>query len=166
MTKIVLLSDGTGNSAGKVWRTNVWRLFQLLELKGSDQIATYDDGVGTSSFKPLAILGGAFGYGLKRNVIGLYKFLCRNYKNGDQIYGFGFSRGAFTIRVVIGLVLNQGLINFSDEADLDKKARAAYRACPYKRHTWVDLGVFIRFPLWLWGKMFYRTGLRPVASIE
>jgi uncharacterized protein (DUF2235 family) len=144
MTKIILLSDGTGNSAGKVWRTNVWRLFQLLELKGPDQIATYDDGVGTSSFKPLAILGGAFGYGLKRNVIGLYKFLCRNYKDGDQIYAFGFSRGAFTIRVVIGLVLNQGLINFSDEADLDKKARAAYRAYHYKRHSWVNLGAFKR----------------------
>ena len=136
MTRIVLLSDGTGNSAGKVWRTNVWRLSQLLELKGPDQIATYDDGVGTSSFKPLAILGGAFGYGLKRNVIGLYKFLCRNYKDGDQIYAFGFSRGAFTIRVLIGLVLNQGLINFSDEADLGKKARAAYRAYHYKRHSW------------------------------
>ena len=52
MTRIILLSDGTGNSAGKVWRTNVWRLFQLLDLKTSDQIAIYDDGVGTSSFKP------------------------------------------------------------------------------------------------------------------
>src|SRR3984893_14800383 len=39
--KIVLLSDGTGNSAGKVWRTNVWRVFESLELKGSDQIAIY-----------------------------------------------------------------------------------------------------------------------------
>jgi uncharacterized protein (DUF2235 family) len=109
MTNIVLLSDGTGNSAAKVWRTNVWRLFQSLELKGSGQIAIYDDGVGTSSFLPLAILGGAFGWGLKRNVRELYKFLCRNYRDGDRIYGFGFSRGAFTIRVLIGLVLNQGL---------------------------------------------------------
>src|SRR4030081_774491 len=97
--KIVLLSDGTGNSAGKVWRTNVWRVFEALELKGSDQIAIYDDGVGTSSFKPLAVLGGVFGYGLKRNVINLYKFLSRNYVDGDRIYGFGFSRGAFTMRV-------------------------------------------------------------------
>src|SRR5260370_32038632 len=123
MTKIVLLSDGTGNSAGKVWRTNVWRLFQLLELKGSDQIATYDDGVGTASFKPLAILGGAFGFGLKRNVVDIYKFACRNYRGDtDNIYGFGFSRGAFTIRVVIGLILNQGLVSAQDEAELDRKA--------------------------------------------
>src|ERR1700688_2674267 len=66
---IVLLSDGTGNSAAKVWRTNVWRTFEALDLSGNDQVAFYDDGVGTSSFKPMAILGGAFGFGLKRNVI-------------------------------------------------------------------------------------------------
>jgi hypothetical protein len=81
---IILLSDGTGNSAAKVWRTNVWRLFQCLDLKDSNQIAIYDDGVGTSSFLPLAILGGAFGYGLKRNVLDLYKFLCRNYQPGED----------------------------------------------------------------------------------
>ena len=97
--KIILLSDGTGNSAAKVWRTNVWRMFESLDLSGSDQIAFYDDGVGTSSFKPLAILGGGFGWGLKRNVLDLYKFLCRNYQsNDDEIFAFGFSRGAFTIR--------------------------------------------------------------------
>src|SRR5262245_18652288 len=72
---IILLSDGTGNSAARVWRTNVWRTFQALDLTGSDQIAIYDDGVGTSSFKPLALIGGAFGYGLKRNVLDLYAFL-------------------------------------------------------------------------------------------
>ena len=44
---IVLLSDGTGNSAAKVWRTNVRRTFEALDLSGNDQIAFYDDGVGT-----------------------------------------------------------------------------------------------------------------------
>ena len=58
--------------------------------------------------------------GLKRNVRELYKFLCRNYQDGDR------SRGAFTIRVLIGLVLNQGLVKFSSEAELDKMAKAAY----------------------------------------
>src|SRR5678810_180312 len=77
--RIILLSDGTGNSAGKVWRTNVWRVFESLDLTSSQQIAYYDDGVGTSSFKPFAILGGAFGFGLKRNVLDIYKFACRNY---------------------------------------------------------------------------------------
>ena len=79
--RIILLSDGTGNSAGKVWRTNVWRVFESLDLTSSQQIAFYDDGVGTSSFKPFAILGGAFGFGLKRNVLDIYKFACRNYRS-------------------------------------------------------------------------------------
>jgi Uncharacterized alpha/beta hydrolase domain (DUF2235) len=78
--KIVVLSDGTGNSSAKVWRTNVLRTFEFLDLTGSDQVAMYDDGVGTSFFLPLALLGGAFGWGLKRNVIDLYKFICRNYR--------------------------------------------------------------------------------------
>jgi uncharacterized protein (DUF2235 family) len=45
--KIILLSDGTGNAASKVWRTNVWRIFESLDLSNSDQVAFYDDGVGT-----------------------------------------------------------------------------------------------------------------------
>ena len=135
--KIVLLSDGTGNSAAKVWRTNVWRVFESLNLLGDEQIAAYDDGVGTASFKPLAILGGAFGFGLKRNVIDLYKFACRNYRGpGDEIYGFGFSRGAFTMRIVIALILDQGLIVARSESELQTKATAAYRVFRARRfHT-------------------------------
>src|ERR1700682_1961876 len=164
--KIVLLSDGTGNSAGKVWRTNVWRLFQSLDLKGATQIAVYDDGVGTSSFKPLAILGGVFGWGLKRNVLDLYKFLCRNHQPGDQIYGFGFSCGAFTIRVVIALVLNQGLVQFSNEDELDKKARASYLAYRHNKYSAWNLQYPFRLAHFLWDKRFYTPCQRPIASIE
>jgi uncharacterized protein (DUF2235 family) len=126
--KIVILSDGTGNSSAALWRTNVWRTFEALDVSKSDQVAFYDDGVGTSSFKPFAILGGAFGYGLKRNVIDIYKFVCRNYQtDADEIFGFGFSRGAFTIRVVIGLILDQGLVQTDNEIELDRAATAAYK---------------------------------------
>ena len=126
--RIILLSDGTGNSSAKVWRTNVWRIFESIDLSGSDQIAYYDDGVGTSEFKPLAVVGGAFGYGLKRNVLDLYKFACRNFRHDtDEIYAFGFSRGAFTIRILTGLILEQGLIRAGTEQELDHKARQAYR---------------------------------------
>ena len=108
---IVLLSDGTGNSAAKLFKTNVWRLYQALDLTpGSDQIAFYDDGVGTSTFRPLALLGGGLGIGLKRNVKDLYTSLCQNYEKGDRIYAFGFSRGAFTIRVLAGMIATQGVI--------------------------------------------------------
>lgn len=153
--RIILLSDGTGNSAAKVWRTNVWRTFESIDLTRPDQIAIYDDGVGTSSFKPAAILGGAFGFGLKRNVLSLYKFLCRNYKskaeyqkNGivsddDEIFGFGFSRGAFTIRVLTGFVLEQGLVRAETEAQLDQKAKEAYRE--YRRNFKTKTGFEVPF---------------------
>ena len=144
--RIVLLSDGTGNSSAKVWRTNVWRLFCALDLTSNDQVACYDDGVGSSSFKPLAILGGAFGVGLRRNVISLYKFACRNFRaQGDEIYGFGFSRGAFTIRVTIGLILDQGLIPAANtsETELDRLARRAYHDY-HKKHFHTNWGLILR----------------------
>jgi uncharacterized protein (DUF2235 family) len=136
--KIILLSDGTGNSSAKVWRTNVWRTFEALDLSGNDQVAFYDDGVGTSSFKPMAVLGGAFGLGLRRNVIALYKFACRNYRNADdELFGFGFSRGAFTIRIVMGLIDSQGLVKADNETELHSLASAAYRA--YRRDRYHNL---------------------------
>lgn len=132
--RIILLSDGTGNAVKNVWRTNVWRIFEALDLARPDQIACYADGVGTSSFKPLAILGGVFGWGLKRNVLHLYKFLCRNYQSDDEIYAFGFSRGAFTVRVLAGLIADQGVIAFTSESELDRCAKAAYRAYRAERY--------------------------------
>lgn len=126
--RIILLSDGTGNAVKDVWRTNVWRIFETLDLTKTYQVACYADGVGTSSFKPLALLGGVFGWGLKRNVLHLYKFLCRNYQPDAEIYAFGFSRGAFTIRVVTGLIADQGIVSFKTESELDRHAKAAYRA--------------------------------------
>ena len=129
---IVLLSDGTGNSAAKLFRTNVWRLYQALDLSPADasgppaQIAYYDDGVGSSSFKPVALVGGAIGWGLKRNIIDLYTYLCRNYEQGDQIYCFGFSRGAFTIRVLTGFLNNQGLVQADSASELKRLAVAAF----------------------------------------
>jgi hypothetical protein len=110
---IVLLSDGTGNSAAKLHKTNVWRLYQALDLGRNDQIAFYDDGVGTSGSRPLQVLGGAFGWGLSRNVRDLYEFLCRHYRPGDHIYVFGFSRGAFTVRTLAGLVCKCGILDQS-----------------------------------------------------
>lgn len=108
---IVLLSDGTGNSSAQLMKTNVWRIYESLQLGDpTRQVACYDDGVGTSGLKPLAILGGAFGVGLKRNVLRLYRFLCEHYEPGDRIYLFGFSRGAFTVRVLNGLICSEGII--------------------------------------------------------
>jgi uncharacterized protein (DUF2235 family) len=110
---IVLLSDGTGNSAAKLNKTNVWVLYQALDLGRTDQIAYYDDGVGTSGIRPLRLLGGGFGWGLSRNVRDLYEFLCRHYRKDDNIFIFGFSRGAFTARTLAGLIAKCGILDCS-----------------------------------------------------
>src|ERR1700686_3323669 len=143
---IVLFSEGTGNSSAKAQKTNVWRLFQAIDQRESTLLAMYDDGVGTSSNKYLAALGGAFGFGLKRNVIDLYKFVCRNWNEGDKIYGFGFSRGAFTIRVLVGLIAREGLVPFTTEEELDRNARSAYRDFRSKAFpSWSPIVVGLRW---------------------
>ncbi len=138
---IILLSDGTGNSSSSLFKTNVRRLYEALDLADPQdprqprQFAFYDDGVGTSGFRPLALAGGAFGYGLARNVREIYAFLCRTYRPGDRIHAFGFSRGAFTIRIVVGLILNQGIVRYDgNDAALDRAVRAAYREYRRERH--------------------------------
>ena len=130
--RIAVFSDGTGNSSAKLFRTNVWRLYEALDLCDSaKQVAFYDNGVGTAAFKPLAVLGGAFGLGLKRNVRDAYMFICRNYAKHPgphEISAFGFSRGAFTIRVLLGLIRRQGLVPYhDDERELKRLATSAYR---------------------------------------
>jgi len=115
---IVLCSDGTGNRGGKGYGTNVWRVYNYIDLKchkndsaKPQQITFYDDGVGTEDFKLWKILGGAFGLGLSRNILDLYEFLAKNYEKEDRIYLFGFSRGAFTIRALGGMIARCGLVN-------------------------------------------------------
>ena len=126
--RIVIFSDGTGNAASSIWHTNVWRLYQFLSVESSHQIVKYDDGIGSSSFKPFALIAGAFGYGFKRNVIDLYKFVCRSYDEKAKIYCFGFSRGAYTVRILALLLLQQGIVPYNSEDDLDRRAKEAYEA--------------------------------------
>jgi hypothetical protein len=132
---IVLLSDGTGNSAAMLHRTNIWRIHQSLDLRLGDQIAAYDDGVGTENFRPLALLAGAVGLGLAHNVRQLYAFLCRNYEPGDRIYLFGFSRGAFTVRTLVGFIADQGLSSWTTEKELRGQTRAAWKRYYNRRRS-------------------------------
>src|SRR5262245_27839154 len=137
-TNIVLLAEGTGNSASSPFKTNVWRLYQALDIEPPPaaselprQVVYYDNGVGTENFKPLAALGGAFGIGVWQNVKDLYTFVCRNYDTGDQIFGFGVSRGAFTIRLLMGLIGKCGIIKAVSETHLSRCVEMAYEA--YRR---------------------------------
>jgi len=77
------------------------------------QIVFYDKGIGTGGFSD-AILGGGFGSGIKTNVLDCYDFIIQNYEDGDELYFFGFSRGAFTVRVLAGLISVCGLLTKGD----------------------------------------------------
>jgi len=133
---IVVCSDGTGNSAIKGRGTNVFKLFEAIDLNGHrtdptlvPQVALYDDGVGTENFKPIRVFAGATGYGLSRNVKQLYKELVRIHDPVDRIFLVGFSRGAFTVRTLAGLIATCGILNvsrFPTRAALDAAVDRAY----------------------------------------
>ena len=144
---IVICSDGTGNTAIKGRGTNVFKLFEAVDLNGHrsaphliPQVAIYDDGVGTEGFLPLKLLGGAFGWGLKRNVVRLYTGLVRIYDPGDSIYLFGFSRGAFTVRTLAGMIAKCGILDWNYLPTTDAMrtgVHAAYRAYREAYRTWL-----------------------------
>ena len=89
---------------------------------------------------------------------GALKFVCRNYESGVEISGFGFSRGAFTIRVLVGLIATEGLVAFRSEEELNRNARAAYRHYRSKRFpSYSPIVVIMRglrdFFMWAWNRV-------------
>jgi len=104
--RLIVCCDGTWNTRDHGRPTNVEKLAQAIlptAPDGASQVVFYDQGVGTN----LGLdrwLGGAFGVGLSKNVEDAYRFLVDNYADGDEIYLFGFSRGAFTARSTVGLI--------------------------------------------------------------
>lgn len=107
--RLALFFDGTWNMPES--NTNVWRLSLMLADKGEDgvpQLKFYDEGVGTHWFDRIS--GGAFGYGLSENARLGYRWLMEHYNPGDEIFVFGFSRGAFTARSLTGVIARCGLL--------------------------------------------------------
>jgi len=107
-TSIVLCSDGTWNRGGPGAPTNVWRLHQAVDRNHA--VTAHDNGVGTERNLVMKFLGGAFGVGLHQNVADLYAVLVRHYEPGMKIYLFGFSRGAFTVRLLSGVIGMFGVV--------------------------------------------------------
>jgi uncharacterized protein (DUF2235 family) len=119
---IVICCDGTNNQLhGDL--TNVVRLYEIA-LKDEEQVAFYDPGVGTMP-DPLEksrlrkawslVKGLAFGAGLDDNVMEAYRYLMGVYEDGDRIFLFGFSRGAFCVRVLAGMLHAVGLLHSGAE---------------------------------------------------
>ena len=110
MKRIIVCSDGTWDSPEKDHPTNILRLargIQPVGADGNEQVVFYDWGVGSDRKK---IAGGITGVGIDKNIQDCYRFLIHNYDPGDEIYLFGFSRGAYTVRSLGGLIRNSGLL--------------------------------------------------------
>lgn len=121
--QIIIGCDGTNNTlTGELHDTNVLKLIGQLVPEDGDQILYYDPGVGSpDQVPPLGLLNTArrklerlaglvSGRGIYENIAEAYLFLVDHYKPGDQIYLFGFSRGAFTVRSVAGMVKLFGIV--------------------------------------------------------
>jgi uncharacterized protein (DUF2235 family) len=114
--------------------SNVLKLFRIAE-KGERQLCFYNPGVGTIARaspwhrmrqKVVEITGLAFGYGLDDNVLSAYRFLVENWREGDQIYLFGFSRGAWAARILGGLLHLIGLVR-PEQLNMCESALGAYK---------------------------------------
>ncbi|HEY3051967.1 MAG TPA: DUF2235 domain-containing protein [Thermoanaerobaculia bacterium] len=117
MKKLIVCCDGTWNQADQVRKdgqpcvTNVLKMAVRTAKRDGDvpQLIYYDQGVGTGNAAD-KLFGGAFGDGLEANIYDAYRFLVGNYELGDEVYLFGFSRGAFTARSIAGIVRKCGIL--------------------------------------------------------
>ena len=113
MKRLVICCDGTWNSADDPTQaTNVVKMSRAIPAvseEGIQQTIYYDEGVGTGNAVD-RFLGGVVGLGLNKNVLQAYQFLAQNYQDGDDLIFFGFSRGAYTVRALAGLVAKVGLL--------------------------------------------------------
>ena len=131
--KLVVCLDGTGNEIEQN-ESNVLRLYKCLE-RSDDQLVFYHPGVGTLDTHPFArvflskpkqVLGLISGLGLETNVLRAFEFLCKNYREGDRLYFFGYSRGAYTARALAGFINDFGLVE-PEEFHLVAPAFRAWR---------------------------------------
>lgn len=131
--RLVVCCDGTWNKAdqrtklGRPVPTNVTKFALSVAPVGADgleQRVYYQQGVGVKTAE--RVVGGAFGFGLSRNIRAAYRFLVDTYEPDDTLYLVGFSRGAFTARSLAGFIRNAGILR-REHRDLVDEAYALYR---------------------------------------
>lgn len=120
---IVIFSDGTGQEGGNGPSTNIYKLFNMVEDRTSDQVSFYDRGLGTGWRKLSGNVGGS---GISDNIIECYTFIFENFEAGDDIFLFGFSRGAATVRSLSSFIHYFGILPKS-RPELIEKAYDIYK---------------------------------------
>jgi uncharacterized protein (DUF2235 family) len=121
--RLIVCCDGTWQDLEQKCPTNVVKMTQAIQALDNTkenhihQIIYYDEGIGTPQVNTeiidalIKIGGGALGLGIDHKIQDAYRFLCLNYEPEDEIYLFGFSRGAYTVRCLAGLIYNSGLLH-------------------------------------------------------
>lgn len=111
MRRLVICCDGSWQKLGSKYPTNVVKLAQAVrrrDARGVSQVVFYSEGVGAQDRSRVR---GALGLGLDADIIEAYTFLALNYEPGDEVYLFGFSRGAYTVRSLAGFMHCCGLVS-------------------------------------------------------
>ena len=141
MKRIVALIDGTWNKEGSGADTNVAKLdsakkirafIQATAADGTLQHVYYHDGVWSEGDFAQRLLGGAIGLGLKKIIQEVYEYIVTDYASGDELYIFGFSRGAYAARALAGLIGASGIQRQLD-ANIFEVAWQHYRVAPAVR---------------------------------
>jgi uncharacterized protein (DUF2235 family) len=135
--KIIFCADGTWDTPQSA--TNVEKLFNGLS-KSATQVPFYDKGVGATGLPIEHLVGGAFGLGLFQKVKDGYSQIAQVYDAGDEIFLFGFSRGAYTARSLAGMIAVCGLPTKNFNQQLVETAFSAYRDKGNRQQLLASLG--------------------------
>lgn len=135
MKRIAIFCDGTWNTPdksenGKHCQTNVVKMANALQPFSGDgkvQLLYYDTGIGSEGDLLERVYDGATGTGISGKILQAYRFIIYNYEPGDELFFFGFSRGAFTVRSICGLIRNSGILKI-ENSDLMQRAYSIYRS--------------------------------------
>ncbi|WP_040807015.1 DUF2235 domain-containing protein [Nocardia concava] len=119
MKRLVVCCDGTWKAESSTTVSNIVKIAETVRLTGADregksvgQRVFYVSGPGSRGFMSDRVLGGAFGLGLEANLSAAYWQLALNWEPGDEIYIFGFSRGAYTARSLAGMINRLGILKY------------------------------------------------------
>ncbi len=130
--RIVFCFDGTWNRLSANCPTNVVLIAQMVKPVADDrraQVVYYDEGIGSRTSWPQSWFEGATGKGMLKILREAYRFLIFNYEPGDEIFAFGFSRGAYTARSFIGFIRHAGILDIASVTQIDEAIRI-YREAP------------------------------------
>jgi uncharacterized protein (DUF2235 family) len=115
---------------GKYCQTNVVKIANALSstsIDGTMQLLYYDTGIGSEGGLLKRVYDGATGSGISENILQAYRYIIKNYEPGDELFLFGFSRGAYTVRSLSGLIRNSGILK-TEYLDKMQRAYNIYRS--------------------------------------